>query len=227
MQNPQRLIFQQLPERGGEENLRGELPEPGTDAKNIASQASAKLERFFEGTTVSQLYKQIQEATERINEIFYKDRVAYNTIAHQSNEALSLIIDKLVQLTPRNEEEKSIILHYLKYSKTTDGTAHAFPSSSPTRDYSYVQKRRGEVEAMHFATVTELNGKLNSLSRTDEWERIIQLTPLNEDERQIILRAIEHLEKYTPAYDSGHPDAQKLHPVHLDKRRKEVKALKF
>ena len=89
------------------------------------------------------MYKQIQEATERINEIFYKDRVAYNTIAHQSNEALSLIIDKLVQLTPRNEEEKSIILHYLKYSKTTDGTAHAFPSSSPTRDYSYVQKRRG------------------------------------------------------------------------------------
>ena len=47
MQNPQRLIFQQLPERGGEENLRGELPEPGTDAKNIASQASAKLERFL------------------------------------------------------------------------------------------------------------------------------------------------------------------------------------
>ena len=83
------------------------------------------------------------------------------------------------------------------------------------------------MEAMHFATVTELNGKLNSLSRTDEWERIIQLTPLNEDERQIILRAIEHLEKYTPAYDSGHPDAQKLHPVHLDKRRKEVKVLEI
>ena len=53
MQNPQRLIFQQLPE-GGEgirqENLRSELPEPGTDAKNIASQTSEKLRRFFEDT---------------------------------------------------------------------------------------------------------------------------------------------------------------------------------
>lgn len=253
MQNPQRLVFQQSPER--QDNIKVESPKPGTDAKNVVSQSKAKWERLFEDTTVTQLYNQLKEADEKAERIYeqrqaaqekakqmsfdgrdYNTEAHYNTLLHQLDEAKFGMVGKLIQLTPRNEEERDIVLgeisRRINRMDNSDGSGYAFPS--PLNSYSYLQKRKEEVEALHFATVTDLNDGLISLQHgSDLWiamnEKLMQTTPRNEEQKQIILRGIDDF----ISYQQKHPDDfgyRRKHPTgqyFLVERKKEVEALKF
>lgn len=135
MKNTQRLIFQHFETpKGNEEGVRRENL-AGTDAKNVVSQAGAKLERFFGGTTVSQLYKQIEKTT-------------------NSNAAFTLR-EKLIQLTPRNEDEKKIVLEQIVilqeiYYISQFGSSYQQKHPDGAKKMAVLDKRRKEVESLKF-----------------------------------------------------------------------------